>query len=73
LFNIDLEVRMKKENDKDLIKAMKYLNDKIADIADTVASMETKLEKMERKDLSWMKTCIKLIGLLVLLIMILSS
>lgn len=49
LFNIDLEVRMKKENDKDLVKAMKYLNDKIADITDTIASMETKLEKLERQ------------------------
>ena len=40
---------MKKENDKDLVKAMKYLNDKIADITDTIASMETKLEKLERQ------------------------
>ena len=40
---------MKIMNDKDLVKVLKYLNDKIADIADTVASMESKLEQMEKK------------------------
>ena len=48
-FKKDLEVRLTNENDKDLFKALKYWNDKYADLTDTEYSKYTKREELERK------------------------